>query len=238
MQSSYDEPNTVRRRSTAGSDDETVDTEASRHPGLGNLSHLLTFSAPIAGYPRVPVTGTQAQPRWRAQSESTRPGTQLVDRPNAAVITTLQNPSENPQQIIPVRQPNQGDYADLLRYESNRLATFNHWPKNHVVRAERLAKAGLFFSGVGDKATCRWCRGSMRNWASEDDPMVEHRRYFGTHCAFVKGEASDNIPIGGSISAVENRSVPPPPPMGVDQALLSGARFPHFANLAARLGEL
>jgi hypothetical protein len=36
---------------------------------------------------------------------------------------------------------------DLLRFESHRLTTFSKWPPNSKVGAEKIAKAGFYYTG-------------------------------------------------------------------------------------------
>ena len=36
---------------------------------------------------------------------------------------------------------------NLLRFESHRLSTFSNWPQNSKVGAEKIAKAGFFYTG-------------------------------------------------------------------------------------------
>ena len=119
-----------------------------------------------------------------------------------------------------------------LRYEQTRLNTFASWPKNHIVRAERLAKAGnwyafssivaspfilfpgFYYTGTLDKVTCIYCRGSMQDWQPGDDAFTEHRRHFGTRCRFIRGEITSNVPIPEApIAVVQAQAASTEPPI-------------------------
>ncbi|XP_038151946.1 E3 ubiquitin-protein ligase XIAP isoform X2 [Cyprinodon tularosa] len=44
----------------------------------------------------------------------------------------------------------------------------------HPVNPERLARAGFYSTGQGDKVLCFRCGGGLKDWAPEEDPWVEH----------------------------------------------------------------
>ena len=69
--------------------------------------------------------------------------------------------------------------------ESVRLATFNNWPSDIRQKPADLAKAGFFYIGQADSVKCYWCDGGLRNWDANDDPWVEHTRWF-PKCGHVK----------------------------------------------------
>ena len=87
-----------------------------------------------------------------------------------------------------------------LRSESTRLSTFDYWPSEagRIVKPHALAKAGLFYTGVGDRVQCAYCRGFLHSWEQGDKPDDEHRKHF-PNCPFVRGwsgEAEDEIDDG------------------------------------------
>ncbi|KAK3590332.1 hypothetical protein CHS0354_011852 [Potamilus streckersoni] len=73
---------------------------------------------------------------------------------------------------------------------SNRLSTFKNWP-NHLTQTPReLAHAGFYSLGKDDVVRCFSCDGGLKNWEPEDDPWIEHARWF-SDCDYlrhVKGE--------------------------------------------------
>ncbi|KAL0275463.1 UNVERIFIED_CONTAM: hypothetical protein PYX00_003299 [Menopon gallinae] len=68
-------------------------------------------------------------------------------------------------------------------YES-RLKTFERWPADHGLRPEALAEAGFYYLQYHDKTMCFHCGGGLKNWEADDDPWVEHARWF-DKCGFV-----------------------------------------------------
>ncbi|XP_021350198.1 baculoviral IAP repeat-containing protein 3-like isoform X2 [Mizuhopecten yessoensis] len=66
----------------------------------------------------------------------------------------------------------------------DRLRTFNNpkWPANHPMKKETLAKAGLFYAGLGDLCECFCCGGQLEEFEEGDDPVEEHDKYFSDIC--------------------------------------------------------
>ncbi|XP_060085006.1 baculoviral IAP repeat-containing protein 3-like [Ylistrum balloti] len=68
-----------------------------------------------------------------------------------------------------------------------RRRTFNNeaWPRDNVLQTpDQLAAAGFFYTGEGDTVRCHYCDGGLREWEPEDNPWVEHARWF-PFCKFV-----------------------------------------------------
>ncbi|XP_070190664.1 baculoviral IAP repeat-containing protein 7-B-like [Littorina saxatilis] len=77
-----------------------------------------------------------------------------------------------------------------MAVEPSRLATFDGWPAQMKQKPKELAQAGLYYTGDGDKVKCFHCDVLLYNWDPEDDPFVEHARWF-PDCEYirlVKGE--------------------------------------------------
>lgn len=72
-----------------------------------------------------------------------------------------------------------------MAIESVRLNTFTNWPPNLRQRPTELAKAGFFYCGEHDNCRCFFCDGGLRNWEPNDDPWIEHVRWF-PQCGFVR----------------------------------------------------
>lgn len=68
-------------------------------------------------------------------------------------------------------------------YDS-RLNTFSQWPPSLAQKPHDLAEAGFYFTGRGDQVRCFHCDGGLRLWEREDDPWLEHARWFPT-CGFI-----------------------------------------------------
>ncbi|XP_052244011.1 baculoviral IAP repeat-containing protein 7-B-like isoform X2 [Dreissena polymorpha] len=72
-----------------------------------------------------------------------------------------------------------------------RLDTFRNPNFHSVISPQRMAGAGLYFTGEDDLVRCFACDGGFRNWEVYDDPWTEHCRWFPS-CRFsreVKGDA-------------------------------------------------
>jgi hypothetical protein len=69
---------------------------------------------------------------------------------------------------------------------SRREATFSNasWPENSP-SMDDLVRAGFFFSGIENTVTCFYCNGSLHKWGANDNPMIEHARWF-PHCLYAK----------------------------------------------------
>lgn len=82
---------------------------------------------------------------------------------------------------------------EIFKYESNRLKTFSSWPTTAPITADRLARAGFYYSGDKTSVTCFECGGRINEWSLNDVAITKHRHYF-PNCKFVIGN-SDDIPL-------------------------------------------
>ncbi|XP_023329577.1 uncharacterized protein LOC111702197 isoform X2 [Eurytemora carolleeae] len=71
-----------------------------------------------------------------------------------------------------------------------RLRTFREWPPALKQRPQDLADAGFYYIGLSDQVKCFYCDGGLRNWQPEDDPWMEHARWF-SKCVFVRLRKGD-----------------------------------------------
>ena len=55
--------------------------------------------------------------------------------------------------LLPSKKIERGSNKD---YE-NCLETFDDWKKETTIRKENLARAGLMYTGLGDRCQCIWC---------------------------------------------------------------------------------
>lgn len=69
---------------------------------------------------------------------------------------------------------------------SRREQTFvkSSWPETGPT-IESLVRAGFFASKVANTVTCFYCNGSLHQWGANDNPMIEHARWF-PHCTYAK----------------------------------------------------
>lgn len=69
-----------------------------------------------------------------------------------------------------------------MREEQARLRTLENpeFRRNTRLRAsnERLAQAGMYYIGDQDRTKCWFCDGGLKDYLPDDDPWVEHAKYF------------------------------------------------------------
>ncbi|XP_045195836.2 E3 ubiquitin-protein ligase XIAP-like [Mercenaria mercenaria] len=84
-------------------------------------------------------------------------------------------------------RPRNPDYS----MTTERLATFKGWSTNGIV-IEELSNAGFYATGSRDFVRCFYCGGGMKDWQQDDDPWIEHARYF-PDCDFLKLHADEEF---------------------------------------------
>ena len=67
----------------------------------------------------------------------------------------------------------------------NRQATFETWTNESAPSVDDLVRAGFFYTGTQNIVTCFYCNGSLQSWGANDNPLIEHMRWF-PHCAYAK----------------------------------------------------
>ncbi|GLV43984.1 Death-associated inhibitor of apoptosis 2 [Carabus blaptoides fortunei] len=101
-----------------------------------------------------------------------------------------------------------------------RLRSFTGWSVDLIQTPDMLAEAGFYYVNRGDQVRCFHCDGGLRHWDPEDDPWVEHARWF-PGCAFVrlvKGQEfiqscspeQQSNSLSTTVTPHLNGSVPPP----------------------------
>ncbi|XP_043489030.1 death-associated inhibitor of apoptosis 2 isoform X2 [Polistes fuscatus] len=82
-----------------------------------------------------------------------------------------------------------------MNNEENRLRTFSNWPSIAPISAERVAKAGFFYTGIGLEVQCFLCGTRVTEWDYGDQVIVRHRNA-APDCPFVLDPSSTcNIPL-------------------------------------------
>ncbi|XP_015599780.1 death-associated inhibitor of apoptosis 1 isoform X2 [Cephus cinctus] len=130
------------------------------------------------------------------------------------------------------------------RFEEARLRSYRNWPLDYMDPV-KLAQAGFYYTGEGDKVKCFECHVEICQWVEGDNPMVDHQRW-SARCRFIRKIPCGNVPIG-----VDAASIPPPAPRsrdvcgpyGIECRLQSGPdTFPGPSDLklpsSAKLGSL
>ncbi|CAK6967739.1 E3 ubiquitin-protein ligase XIAP [Scomber scombrus] len=57
----------------------------------------------------------------------------------------------------------------------------------HPIDHERLARAGFYSTGTGDRVLCFCCGGGVKSWQPEEDPWEEHAKHY-PGCRFLLAE--------------------------------------------------
>ncbi|CAN7938181.1 unnamed protein product [Ixodes hexagonus] len=78
------------------------------------------------------------------------------------------------------RPPKHPKYA----VEEARRATMATWPRDTFQDVDALVAAGLYYDGHKDRAICFSCGGALCGWDQNDDPLIEHYRWY-PHCTYV-----------------------------------------------------
>ncbi|KAK3099468.1 hypothetical protein FSP39_004935 [Pinctada imbricata] len=82
---------------------------------------------------------------------------------------------------ISIEKPRYPQYAVL----ATRISSFRNWPEHLHQKPEELAKAGFLYEGTNDFTRCFFCAGGLRDWEPEDNPWIEHARWY-KKCVFVR----------------------------------------------------
>lgn len=72
------------------------------------------------------------------------------------------------------------DKAEFKKFANlnARIASYQHWPQGLKQKPAELAKAGLFYTGKGDRTICFYCGGGLKDWDEVDIPLVEHHKWY------------------------------------------------------------
>jgi len=103
-------------------------------------------------------------------------------------------PPAQPAPPLPDRKP--GFIAHRPPKHSNmvsidtRLASFRNW--HHESDKKKLAEAGFFYLHNKDWTKCFHCGGGLLNWDKDDDPWIEHARWY-PRCEFVRLTKGDEF---------------------------------------------
>lgn len=135
-----------------------------------------------------------------------------------------------PRTIAPHVLTDEVDNVDY-RFEAARLQSFENWPVSYI-EPEKLAAAGFYYTGEGDKVRCFECQVEICQWVEGDNPMVDHQRW-SARCRFIRKMHCGNVPIGVDPSTV----LPPRPrsrdvcgPYGIEYRPTSGPDNHNFSS--------
>ncbi|KAL8579496.1 hypothetical protein ACOMHN_025449 [Nucella lapillus] len=82
---------------------------------------------------------------------------------------------------IITQRPKREEFALYER----RLDTFRDWMGPGISQSqEEIAEAGFYYAGYSDCCRCFYCGGGLKSWEPDDNPWIEHARWFKT-CPFI-----------------------------------------------------
>ncbi|XP_015196862.2 baculoviral IAP repeat-containing protein 2 isoform X2 [Lepisosteus oculatus] len=81
-----------------------------------------------------------------------------------------------------------------------RISTYAKFPPNAAVPERSLARAGFYYTGVGDRVQCFRCNVTAENWQLGECPTERHRRMSPT-CTFIQSVPSSASLLSSSHSA-------------------------------------
>lgn len=76
-----------------------------------------------------------------------------------------------------LRQDNQLESDHMADFSeiNNRLDSFRGSSLAQQVPAERLARAGFYYTGYADRVCCFSCEKTVENWCRGDTPLERHK---------------------------------------------------------------
>ena len=89
--------------------------------------------------------------------------------------------SSKQRQMTTISIPN----GTAVSVETSLRSTFVGWLDANVPSIDDFVEAGFFYTGTQTIVTCFYCNGSLQNWGLNDNPMVEHARWF-PNCQYAK----------------------------------------------------
>jgi hypothetical protein len=104
---------------------------------------------------------------------------------HSTISANLQLLRSSPFVLTAARNPT---YTEIPK----RHASFATCPNENLPSVDDLVRAGFFYTGTKNIVTCFYCNGSLQNWGPNDNPMIEHARWF-PHCAYAKQLCGDEM---------------------------------------------
>lgn len=77
----------------------------------------------------------------------------------------------------------------VIKSYVDRLDTYANYPRYLLPKKEKLARAGLHYTGVGDITQCSLCRIHLSDWKAYHDPLTRHNEAY-SRCPFVIASAT------------------------------------------------
>jgi hypothetical protein len=189
---------TCRMLSSISSSNESITSSLPQNPS----DHLMNRADNMSNDINLTVQSTIEDAKFNERQRETfslglKPGSSGPSSRSSSGATS--RPEVKPQQL-------QKDNAGALTYERHRLETYRTWPMGIPVTAKELAKHGFYYTQIGDRVQCVFCKGVLKYWEVGDKPHIEHKNKF-PRCPFILGTNVGNVPI-----PPPNPSTNTPPP--------------------------
>lgn len=164
-----------------------------------------------------------------------------VSETGSTNVGTNNNVLQTPD-ILQSKQPKYPQYAD----KTARMDSFRHWPPGTTQTPGQMIQAGFYYTGQGDLVRCFSCGQGLKNWDPDDDPWIEHARFFpdcnhilinnGREFVQMVGEMFRETNGSGTTGqAVNGQTVGSPGKTKADTKLsLEGPTSPLLSTVAAR----
>ncbi|CAF3814968.1 unnamed protein product [Rotaria sp. Silwood1] len=90
-------------------------------------------------------------------------------------------------------QPRHPTMCEIRRRQEtfNNNNNNNRWTQTSP-SVNDLVQAGFFYSGIGNTVSCFYCGGSLHHWGVNDNPKIEHARWF-PNCLYAKHLCGDHL---------------------------------------------
>lgn len=110
--------------------------------------------------------------------------------------------------------------------ELYRISTYARFPSSGVTERS-LARAGWFYTGVGDRVQCFKCNVTAEGWQAGDCPTEKHRQ-LSPSCSFIQSLPSTSNLLSSSHSAFSPLRIGPAIPVSPTtmSSLLPSSYFP------------
>lgn len=105
----------------------------------------------------------------------------------------------------------QGNPVLISSTELFRISTFARFPPSGVTERS-LARAGWFYTGVGDRVQCFRCNVTAEGWQAGDCPTEKHRQ-LSPSCTFIQSLPSTTNLLSSSHSAFSPLRIAPALPV-------------------------
>lgn len=121
----------------------------------------------------------------------------------------------------------------FLLPELYRISTFARFPSSGVTERS-LARAGWFYTGVGDRVQCFKCNVTAEGWQAGDCPTEKHRQ-LSPSCTFIQSLPSTSNLLSSSHSAFSPLRIAPAIPVRPTRSfyLLPNTYFPPITCFSA-----